>query len=1123
MGNTRKIRFFTCLISFLLLSESPALASESAPLRVLALGGSSGSHRTAEMLQLASQALAPRNVSITYTEDIARLVRTSLDQFNVLLIYKDDGELPPNIETDLLDWISDGGGLLAVHCASHCFRHSTAYTQLVGGRFDRHGAETFRSRIVDAQHPAVHNVASFESWDETYVHNQLSDDRRVLMVRDEAGGYEPYTWIRHHGQGRVYYTALGHDDRTWRNPAFHRLLHQALLWLAHRANDRPARTAIDGTPPAPLAADEAIQYMHLPEGFRAELFAAEPDVQMPLAMAFDERGRLWVLESFDYPNHVRPDSRGIDRIKILEDTTGDGRADRTTIFAEGLNIPTGITFGGGGVIVANAPHIYLFRDTDGDGVADEQTTLLSGFGRFDTHAVLSNLWYAPDNWIWGCVGYSGGSIEIDGRRQDFKMGLFRFRPDGSDFEFVTSTDNNTWGLGFTADGDVLASTANRHHSWYLAIPNRAFERVRGWYAAGSRYNADHHRSHSISGPSRQWDHQGGFTSATNATVYTADGFPPELRNRAMFVCEPTVQVVHTNLLGRRGSDLVARDGYNLVASEDPWFAPTQALVGPDGAVWVLDFYSYSVLHNKPDEPKSDHGAGNAWLGNQHRDRDRARIYRIVHQDHTPTPPPVLSPSDTKGLIAALAHPNLHWRLTAQRLLVEQASPATIARLSSRMVESDNPHEIQHILLTLDGLNAFAEPSNAAWAVLEAGLRSKFSPVLRAVLSILPRTKGSVSRIVQAGVLEHDDPLVRRDALLALGEMPASPPAASALIALLGDPATSNDAWLSLAITSAAAASDYEFLSSILQPLPSDVPAELASSVTRVVAEHFARGNSSARVTELLASLERASTLVAVHLLLGLEAGWSGDPPQLDEVGWQRLANQAASTAPTVRVRFASLADQWGVGKHFAPLVYELREPLLAQVADNAADEAIRLDAARQLLALDADGPTLDALLATITPRATPEYASHLFSLLSESNIQVLGSLVIEHWPSYTPAAQSQALALLLRRIEWTSALLDGLEHGPLTRNDLPIDRVQQLLAHPHSPLRSRAQEVLARAGQLPNADRQALLAQWLPLADRPGDPVFGREAFQSIVQVPSAGDLGTSWTRPDWHWRAFAN
>jgi type 1 glutamine amidotransferase len=204
----------TVLVLAALLPAVP-LCAQPARLSVLLLGDG-GRHHPAELAKVLTPALAPAGIDITYTDDVQALLPDNLAKYDALAVFRDGGDLPARQEAALLDYVEGGKGLVAIHCASHCFRNSDRYTALVGGRSLRHASGVFRARILDAQHPAMRGVRSFESWDETYVHNQLADDIRVLMAREEAGGYEPYTWVRRQGKGRVYYTALGHDERTWK-------------------------------------------------------------------------------------------------------------------------------------------------------------------------------------------------------------------------------------------------------------------------------------------------------------------------------------------------------------------------------------------------------------------------------------------------------------------------------------------------------------------------------------------------------------------------------------------------------------------------------------------------------------------------------------------------------------------------------------------------------------------------------------------------------------------------------------------------------------------------------------------------------------------------------------------
>src|SRR4029079_2620978 len=190
----------------------------------------------------------------------------------------------------------------------------------------------------------------------------------------------------------------------------------------------------------------------VPADMRLELFAAEPDIAKPIAMAWDERGRCWVAETFDYPHGINPNGEGHDRIVICEDTNGDGKADKFTVFADKLNLPTSLTFARGGVIISQPPNFLFLKDTNSDDKADVRQVLIEGWGIRDTHAQASNLHYGYDNWIHGCVGYSGFKGEVGGKIVEFTMGTYRLRPDGKALEFLHQFSNNSWGHSFNSAG-----------------------------------------------------------------------------------------------------------------------------------------------------------------------------------------------------------------------------------------------------------------------------------------------------------------------------------------------------------------------------------------------------------------------------------------------------------------------------------------------------------------------------------------------------------------------------------------------------------------------------------------------------------------------------------------------
>ncbi|HJZ56076.1 MAG TPA: PVC-type heme-binding CxxCH protein, partial [Gemmataceae bacterium] len=593
-------RFLTGFLAITLSAPATLLAGEGpAPLKVLFLGDQ-GHHRPADRAAQITPVLASRGIAVTYTEDLGSLNPGNLAKYDALLVYANTTRIGPGQEKALLDYVAGGGGFVPVHCASYCFLNSPAYVALVGAQFLRHGMAEFDTKVADPEHPVMRGLEPFRTRDETYVHHKHNEtNRRVLQTRAEGSGEEPWTWVRSEGKGRVFYTAYGHDVATWGHPGFHDLIERGIRWAANKGevfDGRPRvtpglapfsygeaganiprylpgqRWGTQGEPgrtmQKPVGPAESVKHMALPRGFEARLFAAEPDIAKPLCMAWDHRGRLWIAESTDYPNDRQPPGRGHDRIKICEDTDGDGRADKFTVFAEGLSIPTSFAFARRGVVVHQLPDTLFFKDTDGDDRADEKTVLFSGWGTGDTHAGPSNLRYGLDNWLYGIVGYSGFRGQVGGEEHRFSQGFYRFKPDGSRLEFLRSTSNNSWGVGFSEEGLLFGSTANGSPSVFLSIPNRYYERVRGASPAGLENIAESYRFFPITDKVRQVDYHGGFTAAAGHALYTARAYPMPYWNRTAFVAEPTGHLVAAFTLHGRGGGFVGHNAWNLLASAD---------------------------------------------------------------------------------------------------------------------------------------------------------------------------------------------------------------------------------------------------------------------------------------------------------------------------------------------------------------------------------------------------------------------------------------------------------------------------------------------------------------------------------------------------------------------------
>ena len=654
----------------------------------------------------------------------------------------------------------------------------------------------------------------------------------------------------------------------------------------------------------PLDPEQSMKHMHLPEGFEVQLFASDPDIYRPICMAWDARGRLWIAETLDYPNDKQPPGKGHDRIVILEDTKGTGKADKFTVFADGLSIPTSMTFANGGVIVTQAPDMLFLKDTKGDDKADVRETLFRGWGVNDTHAGPSNLRYGFDNWIWGTVGYSGFYGKIGGKDYRFSQGIWRMKPDGTDFEFLTSTSNNTWGLGLSETGEVFASTANNEHSVFLGVPNRYFESVRGWHGAGSVGIEDHKKIHPVTDKIRQVDWHGGFTAAAGCALYTARSFPEEYWDRAAFVCEPTGHLVHIDWLNPQGSGFVAKDGWNILASDDEWTAPVCAEVGPDGALWVIDWYNYIVQHN-PTPKGFSTGKGGAYV-TPLRDKTHGRIYRIVYKGAKPSPKVDFTKADEQELVATLSHENMWRRMTAQRLLVERGKTDVVPQLAALVKDGKNAAGAFHALWTMHGLGAFASDKGEAFDAAKAALASADPAVRRAALAVIPRTAEGTAAILAAKSTADPDAAVRLEALLALSEMPASKEAAAAVAAAVLDPKNARDPWIPAAMIAAAARNDMEFLLAATAMHP---PAASPYTQTiRVVAEHLARQAPDGAAPQLLAALKTADSASIEPLLAGLAAGWPvNKKPILDDAAEADFAALAGKVPPSGLLQLATLA------------------------------------------------------------------------------------------------------------------------------------------------------------------------------------------------------------------------
>ena len=551
----------------------------------------------------------------------------------------------------------------------------------------------------------------------------------------------------------------------------------------------------------PLSPEASQKHIQVPKGFETVLFASEPEIINPIAFSWDEKGRLWVVQSMDYPHGLENEVGG-DRITICEDLDGDGHADKFTDFATEQRLSTGIVNVKGGVIVAQAPDMVYLEDTDGDDKMDRSTVLFNGFGTWDTHAGPSSLRYGPDNMIWGAVGYSGFENEFQGKPIKFKMGVYRFSKDGRNFEPVGQFNNNTWGLGISEDFEIFGSTANNNHCCYVGIPLKHYdylEKLPPWAV-----NADFIQGHYEIGPVdtiplQQVDVRGGYTAAAGANFYTARNYPEKYWNQ-IYVNEPTGHLVHIANIEKDGAGYKEVDGGNIFASTDAWTSPVFSDTGPDGNLWVADWYNPVIQHN-PDSRGMDNqvwndnkGEGNAHI-NTLRDLRHGRIY-IIRYKRNRGETGQLNPDDHEGLINGLRSDNMFWRTTAQRLIVEENKQELIPQLLEIIAdEKESEYTAVHALWALHGLAGLSGGTKT----LEGFLSSNSPAKKRAGMALIPDTEEGSDLLIKSALLQDPDPNIRLSALLKAGQLPETDAMYQALQSASDNSENTEDKWLNAAL------------------------------------------------------------------------------------------------------------------------------------------------------------------------------------------------------------------------------------------------------------------------------------------------------------------------------------
>ena len=825
---------------------------------------------------------------------------------------------------------------------------------------------------------------------------------------------------------------------------------------------------------APLAPEEAQSRFTLHEGFEARLFASEPDVVNPVAMTWDERGRLWVVELYEYPLGAKDGEKPRDNIKILEDTDADGRADKVTVFADGLNLATGILLGNGGAYVGQAPHLLFLKDTDGDDIADERTILKTGFGLEDRHELLNGFTWGPDGWLYMTHGvFTHSTVKDPNDPNDdgiyMNAAVARFHPKTQKFEIFADGTSNPWGVDFDRTGNAFVSACVIDHLFHMA-PGGLYVRQGGQ----PEYKYTYELLPSIV------DHKHYRAAYCGIQVYLGDQYPRDYYNR-VFMGNIHSNAVNHDRLETRGSSFTAHEEKDFVNANDGWFRPISEQVGPDGALWIGDWYDkYPCYQNARADPEGV-------------DRSYGRIWRIVHTGNqpgkaVPSRPSIdmdLSKLPTSQLVDRLQSPNIWQRKMAQRLLAERQDSMAKASLERLLTSTNNDKEThletrlstlwtlhqseQLTEATLDKVANDREPAIRAWAARLTGERRNNSPAsLERLIHLASDHDPTVRLAVAVAARQHVSDF------LTLNKQPSNgsgqPDPGLILAPLVQASADEEDQTLHFLIWTVAEpkiAEDPEWaLGWLLENGQATKP--LSQKLVYKVMRRLCDAGESWRMDIASRFINDAANWdsdLAIAALEGLLDGQEAQailPSRLPENYFSNLTRHNNSTLAEQAMRLGAV---WGDATAVRQLVQ--------QITDLETSEEARIKA----IAIASGLPSAAVREALSTVLANARSAA-----LVRQAIEALGSMggdeaantIIAAWNKLGTRAKRTAAETLASRTSWAKLLLDAVENKTITSSEIPTTVVRSLARNRSQAVRSRAAKVIGRFRE-PNADLAKLI------------------------------------------------
>jgi putative membrane-bound dehydrogenase-like protein len=853
----------------------------------------------------------------------------------------------------------------------------------------------------------------------------------------------------------------------------------------HKPADTPA-----------LSPEEARGRFTPMKGFEVRLFASEPEVVNPVAMTWDDRGRLWVVELYEYPLGTKPGEKGRDRIKILEDSDGDGLADKVTVFAEGFTLATGILVANGGVYLGAAPDLIYLEDTDGDDRADRSTVVRTGFGMEDRHELLNGFAWGPDGRMYMTHGVFTHTRAVDPARPGepvvLTAGVARLDTRSRRMEVFAEGTSNPWGVDFDARGNAFVSACVIDHFFHLA-PGGLYQRQAGQppypYAYELLPSIVDHRHH--------------MAAYAGVDIYQGDQYPAEYRGMAL---QGNIHdnAIHRDRLTPRGSTFLASEDGDFLRGNDGWFMPVSLQTGPDGAVWVMDWYDrYPCYQNANADPAGV-------------DRERGRIWRVVWTGDQPgravPPRPAgmdLGKASSGELVKTLAHPNSWHRRMAQRLLAGRAdAPAHKADILALMKSGPGEDARLAALWTmfscgladdvvLDEAADAPLPSLRMWAARFTGERGEATEAAHKRLKALAADEDAVVHAAVAtalrqyvsGALTVNLPTGHDIAVL-------QPMIAEILGKLLATAKDSTDRDLPFLVWTAIepvllydpniTAKWFEENGEALLP----ISGRLAYKAVR----RFCDARKEWLVDKSLEIVEAVgpgSPLVP-YLLDGLIDGQRGKALAPGKSAGPLLEKLLASTDAAVAAKARQLGALWGDVAAFKALV--------AKAADAKAPEAERLQAVEGLRRQKGDD-SRDTLLAIAGESASDTLRVAVVRALAEVGVDETAGDLLARWETMPPAVRAAAAQLAATRPQWNWALFNAVDKGVVRRGDIPPAVVRSLLTAKNADVRGKAEQVFGkyRAG---GANKLGLIAEKRKVvAEGPVDLAAGHAVAQKTCLV----------------------